>query len=67
MGLFGKPAPEQVAAKAEKAVAREQHRAYQEAGNGAARLLRGDGGLLVHDMLSEATEDAERDVPWWRR
>ena len=44
-----------------------QHQAYRDAGNQAARNLRGDGGPLVHDMLNEAIIDAEQHVSWWRR
>lgn len=51
----------------EKAVDREQHKAFKDAGNQAAAKLRGDGGSLVHDMINEAVADAERGVSWWRR
>ena len=44
-----------------------QHKAYRAAGNQAAKNLRGDGGLLVHDMLNEAIIDTEQNVPWWSR
>lgn len=53
--------------KEEKDLDVEQHRAYKKAGNQAAENLRGDGGLLVHDMLNEAVIDAEKHVPWYRR
>lgn len=49
----------------ERAVDREQHRAYRAAGNQAARAHR--DAHVVHDQLNEAIIDAERDVPWWRR
>jgi hypothetical protein len=42
-----------------------QHDAYRRAGAQAARRLRGDGGPLPHDQLSEAAADAEKHVPRW--
>ena len=51
----------------EREVDRLQHKGYKAAGNQAAKNLRGDGGLLAHDMFNEAIVDAEKDVPWWRR
>lgn len=51
----------------EREVGRLQHKAWKDAGNQAAENLRGDGGMLVHDMLSEAIIDAEQHVSWWRR
>ena len=61
MGLFSKDDR----TKEERAVAVEQHRAYRAAGNQAASRLRDDH--MVHDQLTEAVADAERDVPKWRR
>ncbi|HEY5399071.1 MAG TPA: hypothetical protein VIL16_27185 [Trebonia sp.] len=49
----------------ERAVDREQHRAFRAAGNQAANAH--PDGHMVHDQLSEAVADAEKNVPWWRR
>jgi hypothetical protein len=49
----------------ERAVDREQHRAFKAAGNQAARAHR--DAHVVHDQLSEAVADTERNVPWYRR
>lgn len=48
----------------EKAVDREQHRAWRTAGNQAAKAHRDNH--MVHDQLTEAVADAEQHVSFWR-
>jgi hypothetical protein len=57
---MGRKTADRIVAKAERAIGREQRRGYQAAANQAAKSLRGDGGLLVHDQLNEAVADSQR-------
>jgi pantothenate synthetase len=49
----------------EKQAALKHYKALRKAAETAARKHRDHH--MVHDQLNEATIEAERDVPWWRR
>ena len=63
MGFFSSKSDDRT--PEERAVDREQHRAYRQAGNQAANRHR--DAHVVHDQLNEAIIDAEKNVPWYRR